>query len=72
MVPTPRTNSEVSLFDAPVRKFSDGTCWTMLDTLVRLSRSSCSPSSTETATGIFCSDSSRRVAVTVTDLRVGS
>ena len=26
IVPTPRTNNEVSLFDAPVRKFSDGTC----------------------------------------------
>ncbi len=72
MVPTPRMNSEVSLFEAPVRKFSDGTCCTMLATPLRLSRSSCSPSTTETATGTFCSDSSRRVAVTVTDFRVGS
>ena len=67
MVPTPRTNNDVSLFEAPVRKFSDGTCCAMLATPLRLSRSSCSPSSTETATGTFCSDSSRRVAVTVTD-----
>jgi len=72
MVPTPRMNSEVSLFEAPVRKFSVGTCWTMLATPLRLSRSSCSPSTTETATGTFCNDSSRRVAVTVTGFSVGS
>ena len=33
---------------------------------LRLLRSSCSPSTTDTATGTDCSDAERRVAVTVT------
>ena len=72
IVPTPRTNSEVSLFDALVRKFTLGTWLAIAPRVLRLACSSAWPSSTETATGTFCSGSARRVAVTVTSWTVFS
>lgn len=66
MVPTPRRNNEVSLLEAPVRKVRLGTSAGRLATLLRFSRSSASPWTTDTATGTCCKVVSRRVAVTVT------
>ena len=65
IVPTPRMNSAVSLFEALARKFSVGTCDVMVVMLFRLSCSNLSPLMTVMATGTDCSGSVRFVAVTV-------
>lgn len=65
-VPIPRTNKEVSLLEAPARKLTLGTCVTNVSSEFRCCLSSSFPLMTETATGTFWSDSSRRVAVTTT------
>jgi hypothetical protein len=66
IVPTPRMNSEESLFDALVRKFTVGMDCTMVDMLFRLASSSWAPVTTDTAIGVLCSGCTRLVAVTVT------
>ena len=65
MVPTPRMNSELSLFDALVRKFTVGTTAVMVAMLLRLASSSPPPVSTDTAIGVLCRGCSRLVAVMV-------
>ena len=65
IVPTPRMNSELSLFEALVRKFTVGVCCVITDRLLRLPSSSVPPESTDTAMGVLCSGCSRLVAVMV-------
>ena len=72
IVPTPRMNKVVSLFEALVRKLTLGTWLATAPRVLRLARSRSSPPITDTATGTFCSGSARRVAVTVTSCTVPS
>ena len=66
IVPTPRTNREVSLLEAPERKFTAGVSEVIAPKVFRLERSSWPPSITVMAIGTDCKGTARLVAVTVT------
>jgi hypothetical protein len=66
MVPMPRTKIVESLLPPCWRNVALGISCTTVSMAVRLLRSSCSPSTTDTAMGTDCSEAERRVAVTVT------